>query len=97
VRKKVKDGLNGKDGDVSQSKSDRVIKELSEVKKMLKMLIDHNKKQDRILQSLQQSYSAYHRALTASTSSEGDGYAAGKGRYTLESSTSVEQSDDNET
>ena len=97
MRKKVKDGLNGKDGDVSQSKSDRVIKELSEVKKMLKMLIDHNKKQDRILQNLQQSYSTYHGVLTASTSTEGDGYTTDRGRYTLESSASVEQSDDNET
>ena len=93
MRKKVKDGLNGKDGDVGQAGSDNVVKELSEVKKMLKVVIEHNKKQDRVLQNLQQSYSTYHRALTASTSSEGDGNAADKDRYTLESS----NSDDNET
>jgi len=88
VRKKVKNGINGKDSDASLTGCDSHLKELAEVKKML---AEHKKKQDYIVTLLHHVCSKLPGSFPAATAS-GDVHtteineATKEGIYTLESS-----------
>jgi len=98
VRKRVKNGTNGKHSDTSLTGSDSHSKELAEVKKIL---VEHKKKQDYIVTLLHHVCSKLPGALPGAATSGNvcTDEATKGGVYTLESSFTSEHtpgSDDND-